>query len=177
MIWNCGHASFILSTLRPPHAHHTARTQNPRRKKRREKKGKKNKSRKITYAKTDLLPLSAPLPSHAFVYARRAPRVKGNGEGEDPGGSGLHWAKCATSLPPTDLLESRVDVTSVHHVVDSCIKSGFPRSRGLGLLGWGYQNFFLFLHVILGHCRCCLVFPFAVLLRSKLFGCLGFGLR
>lgn len=106
--------------------------------------------------------------------------------------------KCVTSLPPVDLFEGRLEVASVHHVVDSRINSSFPRSRRLTLLRWGCQNlghrnlghrnwgrrnwgrrnFLLFFyHILFGHGRSRLVFAFAIPLRPGLFGSLGLALN
>ena len=124
---------------------------------------------------TDRNPL--PRPSHAFVYARRSRRVKVTAKVKIRG-LHLHRVKCAISPPcPVDLFESSLEVASIHHVIDSRIDSDFPRSRRLGLLRWGCRHFLLFLHhVLLGRCHCCLGFALTVLLRPKLFSCLGLGL-
>lgn len=72
-----------------------------------------------------------------------------------------------------------MEVTSVHHVVDSRINSSFPRSRRLTLLRWGCQNWgrrdflLFFYHVLFCHGRRRLVFAFTIPLRPSLFGCLG----
>lgn len=133
MIWNCGHASSSSPLLHPPHTHHTVQTPDPRRKGR---KRKSNKSRKTTYAKevTDgsLLPLPAPRPPPAFVYARRTQKKMVKAETT---GSKASLGEIRAISPPaqTELLKS-LEIPCADHIVDSRVKSRFQGDRRLGFL-------------------------------------------
>ena len=144
MIWNCGHASSSSATL-PSSTHSPYRTNiKPEKKKGRNREGngishKKSRTQGESSTRTYCRPLVRVLPS-STLEGRKVVKLRS-------GDLLLHQAECVIS-PPTqiELFKSRLEVSGIHHVGDSCIKSRLQGNPRLQFLGWRHWNFFLFPH-------------------------------